>query len=187
MFFVLKFLYKGGKIKKKKFLRALGIVGISIIALSLLGSTGKMHGLFDYIDETVKTSNIFDESNEIRFSYMSNTIKTFSMYPLGIGINMAPAVLKSLWGSVATFNYLYTILLELGIIGLIVYLLLFVDNVLWLKRNIKNTYDIALLVTCFTILILQFSNGIYFINPYVILPLALIQIRRIEGDELMNE
>jgi len=180
LYILFSFFNNRNKIKKKTIFKIVCSIFLFLAVILFLGTNNNINIFLEKVLETIKTSNIFDETNQIRFTFMNNAIKTYFKYPFGIGINMAPAVLKILWGSVATFNYWLTVLLELGPIGLISYLLIFISNILWLRKNSKSYYDIALLVSCFTILILQFSNGIYFTNSYIILLLALIQIRKEE-------
>lgn len=160
-----------------------GILAI-IIAGALLGnkimsSVFHLNNITDYFFTSLQTASLLNSDNSTRLTYMVNALKAIEKYPFGVGCNMAPTLLNTLYGTYSTFNYFLSILLELGPLGIIVYCTFLLKNIIYEIKYALDKYDIALATSMIVIGVLQFANGIG-LTSYVLLLFALCRIRIME-------
>lgn len=184
--FALVVLVKTKNFNKIKF-RNLLIIGIFLIGICLvfysrfLTNMDIFHGstINEFLNTALMTSNLLDAENITRWKFMQNAFKAIFQFPFGIGCNMAPTVLSQLYGTYSTFSFILSIILELGPIGIILYISFFVKNIKKVLINSSNTYDIAIGIAMIATLAVQLANGIG-LSCYIIALFALVRIRILE-------
>lgn len=108
-----------------------------------------------------ESTDIAGGDNEGRYLCMSNAVAEFLSCPWGVGYNMAPSVLEADYGTNTTFSYFLTLLVELGIPGLVVYgyfVIRIIVNLLGCRSGLK-AYRIGLAVGIMALAGFQIGNG----------------------------
>ena len=186
--FVFRFNFEGGLgglIKKKRsrmewmllFLLLIGCFAAVLYFVSnmdaILNSTD-----FDIFSkgwaDGIASSNLSNADNSERVTYMLNAVAEFARYPWGGGYNMAPSLTFADYGTAATFNYVLTLLIELGPFGFIAYLYLvgsLIFNLLKFSGS-QRTNGVVLSVVVMALFAFQVANGIG-LTPLVWCVLAL--------------
>lgn len=170
-----------GRLKEGKIsLRRIGVFFLVIFFVFVVLITtpigNKIQSMWGALQNSIATASITNADNATRYSYMVNSFEAFINNIWGIGWNMSSSYLRLKYGVVTTFNYYLEILLELGVIGLIVYLgTLFVN----LKRTFvrKEKLCLALSVSLMEIIVIQCFLGTG-LAPYIYLVLTLCCCRK---------
>ena len=123
--------------------------------------------IFEKIEKTIQSTNIFDISNGPRARTILEGIELIKKYPLGVGYNMASKVFNYEFPEDSQ-NYIFSTLivneLELGILGNIIYIIFSVKSFLFLLQKSTEKEDLAIGVSAFMVFICQVSNGINYWN-----------------------
>lgn len=108
-----------------------------------------------------ESTDIAGGDNEGRYLCMSNAVAEFLSSPWGVGYNMAPSVLEADYGTNTTFSYFLTLLVELGIPGLVAYgyfVIRIIVNLLGCC-SCQKAYRIGLAVGIMALAGFQIGNG----------------------------
>lgn len=110
----------------------------------------------------IASSSLSGADNSERLTYMLNAVAEFTRYPWGGGYNMAPALTFADYGTNATFNYVLTLLVELGPLGLVAYLYFIGSMVIGLagRRGPRRADGVVLSVAVLALFAFQVANGI---------------------------
>lgn len=177
--------------KKKDIFYVFVVIGvILIIGMVNYSNIEKLileNNVYQKFFNNINTANITDEGNKGRFTSMMMSLQLVPDYPMGIGYNMSPTLIREEFGKLVeantTFNQLIKIQLETGFLGTIVYLF-FIYSIsvqLILKANHKR--GLAIGIAVLGTFICQVGNGIGF-YPFVIFIFALANI---EMNEIRQE
>lgn len=147
------------------------LVPTSILFINYIG----LDVIIEKIVDSINTANIMNEDNTTRFNNMIKGISLICKYPLGIGYNFSPTLMKSEFGiNQSAFNYLITLAIELSIVGMIAYILMILSFIIRLIKR-KNNNSISLMIALICAFISQIGNGIG-LSSYIWVLIALICI-----------
>ena len=141
-----------------------------------------METLVNNLLESFDGISVSSGGNQTRVSFMLAAIQLFLENPLGVGYNMSSTVLKSVGSTYATFSYILTVLLEMGVFGVIAYLYFVLSHV---KRmiSIHSKVSKGLAVSIFVTWLFQIANGTGFTYLFWI----LLAFAKIEMDKRAKE
>ncbi|WP_337874117.1 hypothetical protein [Exiguobacterium sp.] len=146
------------------------ILWILILSISLFVNWEYLMDSFNferYVNFIVDGLNLSSNSaSSVRITSVTNAFSLIFQYPVGAGFNSSATLMlinfpNSIVGG-ATFNGLITILLELGIIGLISYIYIFLKSIHQLCGENISKYEIALAVSILTAVIATNLEGAIF-------------------------
>lgn len=125
----------------------------------------------------IEGADLKSDDNYRRTSHMIMTLAEIKNYPLGVGWNMSHSILAITYDNVNTsFNFLLTNILELGLLGMAVYLI-FIKRLSYdLFMRGKNLYQIGVGLSVLGMFACQVANGNrYYPFMFVIFGLAMIE------------
>lgn len=120
-----------------------------------------------------------DSSRSIRIFNMKQALYLIPKYPFGVGYNMSHSIMEDVYSNNisvnATFNFLITNQLELGLLGTGVYLIM-IKQLSWdLIIKHKDKYSLALGMSVFGAFLTQIGNGIR-LYPFILVVFGLATI-----------
>jgi hypothetical protein len=135
----------------------------------------------------IQGSNLGSEENYGRTYNMLLGLNLYSHYPLGVGYNMSPSLYEINFGRnyvLSSFSFVITILLELGPIGLILYIIIILKMCLPLIFKSTSQYQLAVGISVIGVFLVQAANGYRFV-PYmsVVFGLALIELHKLKCEK----
>ena len=148
------------------------IIGLKIITDS---------DLYNSIIISISSINITDADNSSRFISIKNGLELILKYPFGIGYNMTSTVYRMnypFYNQSYVFSTLLVNWLELGVLGLFVYFVMFLPTISILIKKEKFYMDLVMGLSLLFIFVAQLSNGISLYKmQFIVLLLALSNIR----------
>lgn len=159
--------------KKKSFIIPFVFLLILVAGISLSNN----QTFLDKVNKTINSSNISDADNESRFRTIKEGIELIYKYPLGIGYNMTPKVLKMHFPYERhsyIFSTLLVNLLELGFIGNIVYMVFALKFIIKILKYSNKKEEQILALSLLGLFLCQLSNGINYWNIQFILGMYAI-------------
>lgn len=180
--------FKSQKIKRTTIVQILIILVLMaigmLITILLQEDIIGMENIIEKVNYSLQSSNILDEDNHERATAMNNAIKAIKKYPFGVGYNMMTKIMKyEFIGQMkvySTYNYLFTLILENGIIGAIPFVA-FILNIS-LKNILNKTKEKRFIgVSALVLFVSQIFCGFHFIlMPFIMLIYAMADIEREE-------
>ncbi|MGL5435347.1 MAG: O-antigen ligase family protein [Lachnospiraceae bacterium] len=156
-----------------------------LLNLSKFTSFLENNNIVQNLTKSIETSDLTNEDNAERFYNMLASIELIPENPIGSGFNMSVSLLKNNAPDLrvfTTFNYLLTTMLDLGFVGLIVYLIFIYQITVKVLFKAKSKYEIAVSIGAFGAFLCQIANGLGF-YPFTVLIFALSNLIIVERRE----
>ncbi len=171
--------------KKYAFMIFLVIVGVIIIALVFDEKTLDLSKVDKGIEDSISGFNAHDSGNNERLTFMIAAFHLYLTYPVGVGYNMASNALRAYSSTYAAFNYLLTVLIEIGPVGLIAYLNLWYRNIIGVIKKVEMPKK-AIFIGLISMIMFQIANGTGF-TPIVWVLLGITKAERMEKNICIAE
>ena len=188
LYYLLKYAKRGEKNTYKINIKKVFLIYI-IFSLSLIFVISQRDIINDFfvnnniinkIINNLETANIANEGNKERFDNMKKAMALTLKYPFGVGYNMSYTILGREYGNelntIAAFNRLITIQLELGLLGTLAYIIYIYEIGIKLLLKSKSKYSLSVAISVLGIFVCQVGNGIGFSYPFVMFMFALANI-----------
>lgn len=174
------------KIGKKQVISLVIGAGIVLLVVPYIleNSIIDINEITNGINESIIGVNIKDEGNSERLTFMIAAFQFYLTYPIGVGYNMASNALRTFSSTYAAFNYFLTVLIELGPIGLVAYLNLWVSNIKGVYKKVEPPKK-AIIIGLLSIIIFQFANGTGFTHIVWVL-LGVSKAERMKKSNCMS-
>ena len=166
------------------------IIVVPIFSLGAISNFMNENDVYKKLSQSISSANIADDNNAERSGNMAKSLSLVPQYPLGVGYNMSSRLLGREYGddlkAHSAFNRLITIQLEVGFVGLILYIVYIVRmSVIPLLRE-RTKYGVALTISVLGLFVCQIGNGIGFF-PFIVIILALANIQANQYKKEYNE
>lgn len=163
------------------------IAGLFIISIIYAMFWEQFLHMVEGVLKGIQGSNLGSEENYGRTYNMLLGLNLYSHYPLGVGYNMSHSLYEINFGRnyvLSSFSFVITILLELGPIGLILYIIIILKMCLPLIFKSTSQYQLAVGISVIGVFLVQAANGYRFV-PYmsVVFGLALIELHKLKCEK----
>ena len=152
------------------------IIGFVLIAFYAINDDKIMKK----VDNLFESANIYDVNNDDRLLTINNGLELIKKYPLGIGYNVTSKLYVNEFPG-EKHSYIFSTIivnfLELGIIGMIFYLIFALKMVIYVLKKGHDDKDILVALSVLGLFLCQATNGINYWNiQYIIILYALLNI-----------